>query len=317
MSERRGHPSAGGRRGRLPAAVPRALWASSAVAGLIGTGSIGAGLIGAGPAGAGTPDASGALADVQAAAQGTLGTTAAVTLRLAEASALGPGASVARAEGAFDFGTDRGELTLAPAAGVREPIVFTATEVFLQPPSLSASILPPSRPWLVANFTSPETLALNFPQFILQVESIDPAFTLSEIAWGATAARPVGSATVGGRPARRYRVTVDLAQAARRAGGPAQVPFAYAIHSETSYATGGTVGGTTQMGVTVWVSAGRVVQVVGSPPGAGVGTTTLDLAPPQHPVAVALPPPSRTTDVGELSPAAERELNGGGDSDGA
>ena len=65
-----------------------------------------------------------------------------------------------------------------------------------------------------------EAVSTNFPSFILQVEGVDPRFLLSELMDGTVAAIPAGRELVGGLPARRYLVTVDLARALSAARGP-------------------------------------------------------------------------------------------------
>ena len=285
-----------------------------AVVGLVALGMAVPG-VSAGQAAAAEPTAA-PLAAVTQAVVRTLGLTAGVSMELAGATSLGPGSQVVRATGSYDFPGDRGGVILAPARGVNEPIVFTPLEVFIRPPAGAASLLPKKKPWMVANFVSPEALATNFPQFVLQIESVDPGFTLAELSWGAVTAESRGTTTVGGAPARRYRVTVDLGQAAARATGPARTPFAYAIASERANQSGSA----NQLGamtVDVWVdSHGRVVRVADSPPGAGVGTTTLDLGDFGRLISVTAPAASHVVDVAEIAPNAERENNGRGDSDG-
>jgi hypothetical protein len=68
----------------------------------------------------------------------------------------------------------------------------------------------------------------------------------------------------------------------------------------------------------VWIDGGgRVVRLQASPPGSGVGVTTMELTAFGGAVHVSAPPSSRVADIASLAPGGERENNGGGDSDGA
>lgn len=285
---------------------------------LFGVSSAGIGL-GAPPAAAQSgpsPDATATVTTLNRALRATLAGTARVSITLAGSAVGAAGASRVRATGAFDFTSARGAVVLAPGAGIREPIVFTPAAVFIKPPGGSASVLPKGKPWMIANFSTPEALATNFPQFVLQIESIDPAFTLSELAWGIVSATDQGPARAGGQPARRYGVTIDLRRALAAADGPAKAPFSFAFQSELDNLPAGSSSSGT-ITASVWLSpSGRVSQVSLSPPGAGVGTTTLATSNFGTAVTTSPPPSSQTVDVAELTPSGERENNHGGDSDG-
>jgi len=270
------------------------------------------------PAAAPGPASPAALRAVQDAAAGALATTAAVSVSLAGATVFGGGRSSVDAAGSFDFRSLRGALTLAPAGRkVREPVVFAPTAVYVRPPA--AGGLPRGKSWMVADFSDPEALDANFPRLVAQIESLDPALTLSELVWGAGSAAPDGSETVRGRSAERYDVTVDLNRAVAAVSGPAEVPFGRAIASEI-VALGGSVGAgaapPATMAARVWVAGGQLARVDLSPPGAGLGAASLVLSALGTAVRADPPPRAQVVDVLALGPSGERENQNGGDSDG-
>jgi hypothetical protein len=270
------------------------------------------------PAPAARPASPEALRAVQVAAAGALATTAAVSIELAGATVLGGGRSPVDAAGTFDLRSLRGALTLVSASGkVREPVVFAPTAVYVRPPAGAG--LPRGKSWLVADFSDPEALDASFPKLVAQVESLDPALTLSELAWGAAAAAPAGSETVRGRSADRYDVTVDLNRAVASVSGPGEVPFGRAIASEIVARGGSVTAGAAPpatLAARVWVAGGQLARVDLSPPGAGLGAMSLALTGFGVPVPADPPPRAQVVDVLALAPSGERENQNGGDSDG-
>jgi hypothetical protein len=168
-----------------------------------------------------------------------------------------------------------------------------------------------------ASLTGSESLATNFPQFVVQVEGFNPLLYLDEASWGAVSAAPIGPREVNGARTMGYLVRVDLATALARATGPSAASMSLAIKSElTSAGTGRS--GSSQVSVRFWVDgAGRVVRIQGSPPGAGVGTTSITLSGFGVVIRPTPPRPSKVVDIASLTPSGERENNGGGDADGA
>jgi hypothetical protein len=260
-----------------------------------------------------------ALATVLGATAGALSRVARVSLTLSGGALFGAPGSRVSGTGAFDFGALDGALTFAtPGSGTSEPVVFTATAVYVRP-AAGGGLLPAGKTWTVADFKAPESLTSSFPQLIAQTEAVNPAFTLSELLWGAVAAAAAGHDRAGGQDADRYTVTLDLDRALTGVTGPAGVPFSRALATEL-VALGGTVGETgrsTTLRATVWVaSTGRLARVAVAPPGVNVGTVTMDLTAFAGPVHADPPPAAQVVDVLELGPNGERENANGGDADG-
>jgi hypothetical protein len=252
---------------------------------------------------------------VRRAAAATLAAPAGVEFKLEGASAFGPSRAPVLGSGEFDFPSatgvekiDLGEVGNAEPGN--EQALFLSERVYLQPKGLGTSVLPAGREWVSATLTGSDAVSTNFPSFVVQVEGIDPRLPLSELAGGAVAAVPAGAEAVGGVPARRYAVTVDLARALSALNGPGASVLAQAIQSELAAPGGG------QTSIAVWIGDGRVLQMRSAPPGAGAGTATMTLCCFGEPVTVSAPPSARVVDIAALTPSGERENNGGGDSDG-
>jgi len=219
------------------------------------------------------------------------------------------------AHGAVDFTGPSAtiRIDLPTSSGGTEHMVFLPGTVFFRPPP-SSPPLQPGRPWIFANFADIATYKVNFPPYIVQTESINPAFAVSEVAWGATAASPAGSASFGGRPTRVYDVTVDLQKALTGAAGANGAVFALTLASEI------TASGSASPTVTarVWVDPeGRLVGVQTVPVGAGIGTLTLSLDRFGATVQATKPPRSTVVDLAAIIPGGEQEALNGGDTDGA
>jgi hypothetical protein len=223
------------------------------------------------------------------------------------------------ASGMVDFRAPSGtiRMDLPGASGGTEQMVFLTDTVFIKPPASSPQ-LQAGRPWVFANFADIATFNINFPPYIIQTESINPAFTLYELAWGSTAASPAGRVTFGHQPTDSYQVSVNLNQALAHATGPAADSFSHAITSEISATDGGGVGAPAILTMQTWVdSSGRLVGARVTPPGAGIGTLTLALS--QFGVAVNAnkPPRNLVVDIAAMIPGAEQEALNNGDTDGA
>jgi hypothetical protein len=258
---------------------------------------------------------------VRSAALVTLSAPAGVRLTLVGARAFGSSRAPVLGEGEFDFRSGVGgeSIDLGETGGQEpgnEQVVFSSPRVYLQPRAPSATVLPKGKEWVSATLAGSESVSTNFPAFALQAEAVNPQLPLAEIAGGAVAASaaggraPVlvdGGAKPGGRT-QAYDVTVDLPRALAALSGPSAPVLGEAIRSELQTAA--------RTSLTAWVDRGRVVRLEVSTPGAGAGMATMKLCCFGEPVAVAPPPPERTIDIASLTPAGERESNGGGDSDG-
>jgi len=265
------------------------------------------------PVAVGSPSAQ-ALAAVQGAAAGALSRTARVALTLTGGSLFGATASRVDGTGTYDFSALRGAFSFTPSGSrTSEPVVFTPSAVYVRPPP-GGGLLPAGKSWTVADFSDPEALTSNFPKLIPQAESINPALTLGQLLWGATAAAPAGHEAVGGEDAARYAVTVDLNRAAGAVTGPARIPFARALATEAVALPSDRPA---TIALSVWVSAsGRLARVTATPPGIGVGTVTTTLSGFGVAVRSDPPPAAQVVDILQLGPNGERENQNGGDSDG-
>lgn len=256
------------------------------------------------------PPSAADLDHVLAAANLTLSTSGAVSVRLESAAVFGSAPRPVSGSGTFDFAASRGSVELIQQSG-RERIIFLPQSVFVAQPS-PRTLLPAGKRWISAGLTE-QSLATNFPQFVTQVESLNPALVLSELVWGAVSAAP----EMGSSPATRgYTVEVDLTRAQSGVTGPSGEAFRRAIGYQLAEMSGGTV--PTRVTVDVGIDIqGLVVTLRGAPPGAGVGTVTMTLT--EFGVPVQVNPPSRAevADISSLAPGGERENAGGGDTDGA
>jgi hypothetical protein len=249
-----------------------------------------------------------ALAAVRLAVAGTLSTAAGVSVALTGSTVFDRRSSGATATGSFDFNAMRGSMLLSPSGSkVAEPVVFTPTAVYIRPPS-ATELLPSGRSWIVDSFADTPALTASFPQFVAQVESVNPGLVVSELAWGITAAADAGQDTVGGRPAARYVATVDLGRAGTAATGPARDPYVQSIVTEAAVSP--------TMLVRVWVADGRLARIELRPPGTGLGATGITLSGFGRTVRADPPPPNQVVELAALTPTGERENRNGGDSDG-
>ena len=291
--------------------IPVRLAAASLVVCLAGCSSGKTGVRGFSSAATVAPASPQQLSDLVSAARLTLATTSAVSLRLDASAAFGGTPKAVGGTGAFDFVSSQGQAELNRPTGA-ERVIFLAASVFVSQPQPGA-VLPVGKVWISAGLTE-QSLATNFPQFVTQVESLNPGLILSELEWGAVSAAPTG--IEGGSQIHRYAVRVDLAEAQTKATGPSADAFRRAIGYQLAEMSGATV--PTQITVEVGIdSRGRVVLLRSSPPGAGIGTVTLSLSRFGLPVSVGQPARAQVVDISSLAPGGERENAGGGDSDGA
>ena len=265
------------------------------------------------------PDAgsSQAVNAVRAASTGTLSDTARTRTTLRGSTLFGSSAASAVATGSIDFRVSEGELSLSVSGtGATIPQIFYPSVVLVRPPPTGSSLPPPAKPWVAATFSdvAVESTNRNFPDFISQLESTNPALLVSELAWGATTATAAGREVVNGAAATRYDVTVDLSRALTQATGPARAPFSLALDAEVSHLRDS---GTASVIADAWVDdAGRLVRVEESPPVPGVGTVAVTLSDFSQAVTIDPPTADRVVTLGSLSPSGERENRNGGDTDG-
>ena len=264
------------------------------------------------------PPSARALADVRRAISTTVHRTAGVSYLLAGAQVFGNTPTPVTGNGTFDLLQGFGSAVLRQPSG-QQSMVLTPSVVYTRVPLSGGAALPPGKTWMLASLTGSESFATNFPQFVVQVEGFNPLLYLDEANWGAVSAAPLGPSQINRAPAQGYLVKADLVRAIANATSPTAASMSLAIKSELlAVGTGTGNGMNPTVDIRLWVdSSGRVVTIQGSPPGAGVGTTTITLS--RFGVAVTVTKPALTTviDIASLTPSGERENNGGGDSDGA
>lgn len=276
-----------------------------------------AGVLGAGRAAA-APGPS-VLDGVPAAAARTLGERADIAWRLEGARVFGPTRAAVFGQGPFDLKAGRGSETidlpeLAHQEHGTEHAIFLPAKVYLQPRGSGFAVLPRGKRWLSASLIGAERVNVNFPNFLAQVEGVNPLLLLAELEWGTTGSRPLGPGRqiVDHVPGERYRVTVSLERALARAGGPSAGVLSQAMQEQLTAA-----GGASRFTVVTWVDRqGRVVQMQAALPGTGEGVELLAISSFGRSVQVRPPAPSSVIDIASLTPSGERENNGGGDSDG-
>jgi len=264
------------------------------------------------------PASAQALQAVSSASRRTLSATAAVSLDLVAAKVLGASTAPVLGSGVFDFAAGRGRAVLSQPGG-SETVVFEPSSVFVRQPT-AVNVLPRGKTWISADLNEAEKLNTNFPQFVVQAEGVNPGFLLDQVAFGAVSAAPLARRVVDGSPASGYLVGVDLSRAGTTGGhGPASAAYGRAIGYEVAALDGG--GPTSSPPIQefrVWIDGSlHVVLLQASPPGSGVGVTTVSFSSFGAPVQIRVPPRSQTANVASLTPGGERENNGGGDADGA
>ena len=268
---------------------------------------------------ASVPPSTQALAAVTQAVARTQALTSSVDLNFSRPSSNVTSTTPRGASGTVDFRSPAGaiRIDLPGRYGGIEKMVFLPGSVFIEPPPSNLP-LQAGKPWIFANFADIAKYKVNFPPYIVQTESVNPAFTLSELAWGSTAAAHAGPSTFHGQQVDEYSVTVDVNRALSHATGPAGDVFAHALSSEITATDGGGSTAPVTLAVEVWVdSSGRLVGVRVTPPGAGIGTLTLALGKFGASVHTDTPPRAKVVDIAAMIPGGEQEALNGGDTDGA
>jgi hypothetical protein len=283
-----------------------------------GSGLPGSGLPRAAPGSDPPLQASPAVKGISAAAARTLTQRAKIGWRLTGAEIFGHVKAPVSGNGPFDLAAGRGrEVIDLPEIKHQEPgtehVIFLPSRVYLQPKGGSLRVLPRGKKWLSASVAGLESVSVNFPRFVAQVEGVNPVLLLSELRWGATRAVPLGPGRqiVDHVPAQRYRVSVDLTRALAGAGGPGSPALSQAIQEQLLGS------GAASFDVLTWVDHhGRVVQMRTTLPGSGEGSELLALSYFGSAARITSPPASQVVDITSLAPSGERENNGGGDTDG-
>jgi hypothetical protein len=251
---------------------------------------------------------------VSEAARRTLSLTARVDFTLTGARAFGGAHAPVFGKGRFDFRAGRGqEIIDLPEAARQEfgneHAIILPERVYLQP---KGTALPRGKRWVRAAVTGVESVSTNFPQFVAQVEGINPMLALAELAWGTTRARQVREELIGRVPAERYRLAIDRARVLSALTGPGTAALAQAIEQQLA---GG--GGVTSVSFDVWLDkAGRVIEFRTGTRGMADGVTLTRLSSFGVGADVSDPPAAHVVDISSLTPSGERENSGGGDSDG-
>ena len=231
-----------------------------------------------------------------------------VSVALVPAAVLGRRPPSVRGTGSFDFAASEGSIELHGAAGT-EKVVFVPRAIFIRqpPPASGASPLPAGRSWVSAGLNEKPGFGSGLPLFVDQVEVVNVGLILDEIRWGAVTAKSLGATQVGGAGTQRYAVTVNLRQAQAGALAAADQPLAQAIGYQVQ-AVASKATSSAAVKVTVWVAPnGHVVEVQWSPPGGGVGTTSITISSLRTRLHVEAPPASQSVDVATLTPAGEKE----------
>ena len=234
--------------------------------------------------------------------------TSTVSINLMPAVVLGRRPPSVRGSGTFDFAKGRGAVRLQGSSGT-ERVVFLPQAMFIRqpPPTSGASPLPAGRSWVSAGLNESPGTGSGLPLFVDQVEVVNAGLILDEIRWGATAARPLGTGQIGGVDAQGYTVSVNLRQAQSSARGPEGRALARVVDYQVQ-ALASKNSSSATVRVKVWVASnGRVTEVEWSPPGGGVGTTSITMSGHPGRLRISAPPPSQTVDVATLSPAGEKE----------
>ncbi len=264
-----------------------------------------------------SPVPSGSLGTVTTAVERTLDQTVIVSIVLAGARVFGSAPPPLRGQGHFDLATGQGQVTMHGPSGT-EKRIFLPAAVFLHEPATPAGVLPKGKTWISAGLTEYPTDVTAFSEFVAQVEGVNPGLLLEQVALGGVSAVSLGQRQVAGVPATEYLVNVDLKRAAATAG--ATIPGLRRAIGYQLVAAGGnsTKRGLVLQKIRVWVDgAGRAVQLQASPPGSGIGTTTLAMGRFGGGFRATTPARAEVVDIATLTPGGEQELIGGIDSDAA
>jgi hypothetical protein len=248
------------------------------------------------------------VAAVTEAATATGRNGASVSVDLVPAAVLGRRPPTVRGSGAFDFAQRSGRVKITGLAGT-ETVLFLPDAMFIRqpPPTSGASPLPAGRSWVSAGLNEQPGPGSGLPLFVDQVEVVNVGLILEEIRWGAVATRSLGPALVEGAGTQKFEVTVNLRQVQHNAAGVAGRDLTRIVDYQVQ-ALSPNSASSARLRVDVWLApSGTLARVEWSPPGGGIGTTSLTMSRLRTPPRVSAPPPSQTVDVATLSPAGEKE----------
>ena len=201
--------------------------------------------------------------------------------------------------------TIEGRVDLREPTGT-EQVVFVPKALFVRepPPARGASALPAGKTWISAGLNEKPGPGSPIPQFVNQVEAVNAALLLDEIAWGTVKAVPAGTEQLGTQ--RRIstwrpwtfggqRTTPGLERSDVLAVGP--IPDS-ALAPRSGDAT---------TRVTVWVEGdGHVARLQSTPPGSGVGNVSITLSRYGAHVNKPVPPTPRWSTSPASAPPASR-----------
>jgi hypothetical protein len=175
------------------------------------------------------------LAQVRDAAKKTFAvSTVAYSFTLDRPTLFGPSVDSVAGRAAYDFAAGEGyeALTLHTQAGGKRTLYldYLPAAVYVAPWPTPAGLLPPGKIWIALDFGG-AAAAANRP-LAREVEELGPELPLAEIAWGARAAKHLGTRVVRHIPMEAYRVTVDLARALAAAKNNGRVALAAAIERQ-------------------------------------------------------------------------------------
>lgn len=266
------------------------------------------------PSGAGSlPSGTQALAAVQRAAAATRSSSAAVVTTLWNTSLFGTSSPV-RASTSFDFSARRGTVFVGTGSGqLQERAVYGPNAVFTRPGE--GTSLPAGKTWIMTSFSNQGELARDFPEFIGQIESLNPGLAITALALGATSASPASSDVLDGVSVTRIDVAVDLRRALSRATAAPDVPFALALQSWVAESTSPAgAHAPAKLAVRVWLSkSGLLLGTDFTAPESEIGPVSLRLSGYGTGAHTVAPPPGAVIDLGTFAPGGEREDHNDGD----
>ena len=243
---------------------------------------------------------------VQAAAD-TGRLTETVALDLTPGRLLGKSQPSISGRGTYDLSAIQGKVELRESTGT-EQVVFIPQALYVRepPPATGASALPAGKSWISAGLNEKPGPGSPIPQFVNQVEAVNAALLLDEIAWGTVKAVPEGTAQLGAATTHRYAVTVDLRKAANGAPASKATTFSQSVGYQISALSPRS--GDAKTHVTVWIDdQGHVARLQSTPPGSGVGSVSITLSHYGARVRAPVPPSSKVVDIANLSPGGESE----------
>lgn len=218
-------------------------------------------------------------------------------------TAKGATSNALRAEGAFDYTTKQGRLTLdltqlglgATLGGAKEAEILLTEEVFyMRIPGLAQAAA--GRPWIKVDLAAQAKSAGVPLGGLEQLGGNDPTATLQLLRGAGDDMSKKGSDTIRGVSTDRYKGSLDLAKAVKAAPEANRAELQSTIDK---------LGGSEKLPIDVWVDAqGRVRKLVSQVDTASqnTGTVTIEYYDFGTPVTIDVPPDDQTVDIAELTP---------------